>query len=162
MKEPMTKELTLTRVFDAPRELVFRAWTDPELLAQWWGPNGVTNPVSEVEARVGGAMHIVMLAGAELGPLAGQRWPMQGVIQEIVEPEKFVFTNQAVDEDGNVLIDGITTVLLEEVENGKTKLTLSVTAKAVSEQAPQMLEGMQVGWAQSIDKLTEYVTSHKM
>ena len=64
MSEPAT-ELTLTRTFNAPRDLVFRAWTDPELLSQWWGPNGVTTPVCEVDAVIGGKLNIVMLAGEE-------------------------------------------------------------------------------------------------
>jgi uncharacterized protein YndB with AHSA1/START domain len=162
MNELGSKELTLTRIFDAPRGLVFKAWTDPKMLAQWWGPRGVTNPESEVDARVGGKIHIVMLAGKELGPLAGQRWPMQGVFREVSEPDKLVFTNQAIDEDGNVLIDGVTTVTLEDNGDGKTKLTLNVTATAKSPQAPQMLEGMNQGWTQSIDKLGEYLATQEL
>lgn len=152
-----TKQLTLTRVFDAPRELVFKAWTDPGMVAQWWGPQGVTNPTCEIDAKVGGKLHIVMLAGEELGPMAGQRWPMRGVFQEIEEPERLVFVNQAVDENDNVLLDGITTVTFEE-ENGKTKLTMHAAVKGVSPQAPQMLAGMEAGWSQSLDKLGELVT----
>jgi uncharacterized protein YndB with AHSA1/START domain len=155
MAEGNTKELIITRVFDAPRALVFKAWTDPKLLAQWWGPRGVTNPECEVDVHVGGSIRVVMLAGEELGSLAGQRWPMQGEFREIHEPEKIVFTNQAVDDEGNILIDGLTTVLLEEAGDGKTKLTLTNTAKGVAPQAPQLLEGMDQGWNQSIDKLTE-------
>jgi uncharacterized protein YndB with AHSA1/START domain len=156
-----TKELTLTRIFDAPRELVWRAWTDPELMAKWWGPNGVTNPTAEIDARVGGKMYIVMLAGEELGPLAGQRWPMRGEFQEIQEPERLAFKNQAVDEDGNVLLDGVTTVTFEEVD-GKTKMTMRAAVKGVSPQAPQMLEGMEAGWTQSLDKLGELVAERSL
>jgi len=160
MAQDNTKELTLTRVFDAPRELVFKAWTDPQLLAQWWGPRGVTNPVSEVDLKVGGALHVVMLAGAELGPMAGQRWPMQGIFKEIQAPEKLVFSNQAIDEDGKVLIDGLTTVVFEE-QGDKTKLTLHVTAKGISPESPQMLAGMNQGWTESIDKLGEFLQEQK-
>ncbi|HEY1835740.1 MAG TPA: SRPBCC domain-containing protein [Candidatus Saccharimonadales bacterium] len=154
MAEQNSMELALTRVFDAPRELVFKAWTDPALVAKWWGPKGVTNPVSEVDARIGGKLHVVMLAGEELGPMAGQRWPMRGEFKELVEPERLVFTNQAVDENDNVLLDGLTTVIFEE-ENGKTKLTMHTAVKGMSPQAPQMLEGMEAGWSQSLDKLAE-------
>jgi uncharacterized protein YndB with AHSA1/START domain len=156
-----SKELNLTREFNAPRELVFKAWTDPVMLAKWWGPNGVTNPTSEVDLKVGGRMYIVMLAGDELGDLAGQRWPMEGVIEEIDNPHKFVFRNQAVDENGNVLIDGHTTVTLEELGPDKTKMTLHVTAKGMAPMAPQMLEGMTAGWTQSIDKLSKYLETLK-
>jgi uncharacterized protein YndB with AHSA1/START domain len=156
MAEANEKELTLTKVFDAPRELVWRYWTEPELLAQWWGPRGVTNPESEVDLRPGGTIRIVMLAGEELGPMAGQRWPMQGTFQEIKAPEKLVFSNQAVDEAGNVLIDGLTTVTLE-AEEGKTRMTMHTVAKAVAPPAEQMIEGMTQGWTESLDKLMETV-----
>lgn len=157
MSDNSQKELVLNRIYDAPRTVVFSAWVDPKHLSQWWGPDGVTNPDCRVDARVGGEIYIVMLAGSELGALAGQRWPTKGIIQEIKEPEKLVFTNQAIDEaSGNVLIDGVTTVLLEETDN-KTKLTLKITAKGMSEQAPQMLEGMETGWNQSLDKLSNYL-----
>jgi len=152
-----TRELTLTRIFDAPRELVWRAWTDPQLVAKWWGPNGVTNPTCEIDVRVGGKIHIVMLAGEALGPLAGQHWPMRGEFTELVEPERLAFKNQAVDEHDVVLIDGITTVTFEE-ENGKTKMTMRTTASGVSPEAPQMLDGMEAGWTQSFDKLTEFIS----
>jgi uncharacterized protein YndB with AHSA1/START domain len=154
-----SKELNLTREFNAPIELVFKAWTNPAMLAKWWGPDGVTNPESEVDLRVGGRMYIVMLAGEELGQLAGQRWPMEAVIEEIENPHKFVFKNQAVDTMGKVLIDGRTTVSLEEVGPNKTKMTLHVTAKGMAEPAVQMLEGMTPGWTQSIDKLDNYLES---
>lgn len=160
MAEPIEKELTITRIFDAPRELVFRAWTDPQLLAQWWGPRGVTNPECEIDLRVGGSIRVVMLAGEVLGELAGQRWPMQGVFQEIREPEKLVFKNQAVDEQGNVLLDGLTTVTFEEA-TGQTKLTLHTSAKGSTPQAAQMLEGMNAGWTQSIDKLSELINKQQ-
>lgn len=147
-------EVTITRTFDAPRELVFKAWTDPEIMAKWWGPKGVTNPTCEIDAKVGGRIRIVMLAGKELGPLAGQRWPMKGIFKEVKPPERLVFVNQAVDEDDNILIDALTTVTFEE-ENGKTKMTMKTAAKGVSTQAPKMLEGMETGWRQSFDKLVE-------
>jgi uncharacterized protein YndB with AHSA1/START domain len=154
MEEQLSKELTLTRVFEAPRELVFKAWTDPAMLAQWWGPRGVTNPECEVDARVGGKIRVVMLAGKELGALGGQRWPMQGEFQEFDAPTKIVFTNQAVDEDGHVLIDGLTMVTFVE-QDGKTTMTLHTKAKGMVPQSAQMLEGMREGWAQSIEKLAE-------
>lgn len=158
--EPIEKEITITRVFDAPREKVWRAWTDPTEIAQWWGPRGVSNPESRIDLKVGGEVYVVMLAGAELGPLAGQRWPMKGVFQEIVEGEKLVFKNNAVTEDGRTLIEGLTTVLFEDV-GGKTKLTMTAKAKGVAPEAPQMIAGMEQGWTQSIDKLGEYLTNNK-
>src|SRR5580658_1247711 len=85
------REFTFTREYDAPRELVFRAWTDPRHVAQWWGPGGFTNPVCEWDARPGNAIHVVMRApdGTEHG--------MGGEFREVVAPERLVFTAGALD-----------------------------------------------------------------
>jgi len=147
------KTIIIERVFNAPREKVWRAWTDPAELAEWWGPKGVTTPECRVDARVGGEIYAVMLAGPELGPMKGQRWPMQGVFKEVVENEKLVFANNAVAEDGTVLIEGETTVLFEDTGVGKTKMTLIARGVGKAPEAPQMLAGMQQGWSESIDKL---------
>ena len=92
-------ELVLTRVFDAPRELVFKAWTDAKRVAQWWGPHQFTNPVCELDARPGGAIRIHMR-----GP-DGTVYPMTGVYQEVVEPERIVFTSAALDAAGYAVRD---------------------------------------------------------
>ncbi len=144
------REVTITRVFDAPRGLVFKAWTDAKQLAQWWGPQGFTNTVCEIDARAGGALRIHMRAPD------GAVYPMKGVIQEIVEPERLVFTNIAVDAAGNHLLEGLTTVTFAE-ERGKTKLTMHTRAVAVAEAAVAYLQGMEMGWTQSIDRLAAFV-----
>ncbi len=151
------KKLVIVRTFDAPRERVWKAWTDPKELAAWWGPRGVTNPECEVDLNVGGTLYIVMLAGKELGALAGQRWPMKGVFKEIVPNETLTFENNAVSATGEVLIQGETTVRLENAENGKTKLTVTSYGRGMVPEAAQMLEGMEAGWNQSIDKLAEFL-----
>ena len=144
------RELTITRVFDAPRALVFKAWTDATHLAQWWGPKGFTNPVCEIDARVGGALRIHMRAPD------GSIYPMKGEIREILAPERLVFTNIAVDEAGNHIIEGLTTVTFAEA-GGKTKMTLHTRGSAVAEKAVGYLQGMEMGWTQSIDKLQAWV-----
>ncbi|MDR3571600.1 MAG: SRPBCC domain-containing protein [Candidatus Pacebacteria bacterium] len=148
----MKKEIMIARTFDASRERVWKAWTDAKELAQWWGPSGVTIPISEVDLRVGGALYIVMLAGKEMGPLAGQKWPMKGVFKEIVELEKLVFSSDALDETGNVLLSGKTTVTFED-EGGKTKLTVIASATGDAPGTEFMLQGMKPGWNQQLDKL---------
>jgi uncharacterized protein YndB with AHSA1/START domain len=150
-------ELTLTRVVKASRETVFRAWTDPELLVQGWGPNGVTNTECEIDARVGGVFRVVMVAGTDLGEQAGERWPMRGVFQDVEPPARLVFTNQAVDDDGTVHLDGTTTVLFEDEGDGTTKITVRASAQGVTDRAPQMLAGMQQGWDETLDKLAAFV-----
>jgi uncharacterized protein YndB with AHSA1/START domain len=142
------RTVTLTRIYDAPRELVWRAWTEPAHMAQWFGPRGFTSSVPELDARIGGNLRIVMH-----GP-DGNDYPMKGVFREVVPPERLVFTNIAIDNDGNHLLEGETTVILE-AQDGKTKLTLHTYAKGLVPIAPQMLAGMETGWSQSFDKLRE-------
>ncbi len=147
------KELTLTRVFDAPRERVWKAWTDPKLLAQWWGPNGFTSPVCEVDPRPGGKILIHM---SGFGMLA----PMTGVFKEVVEPERLVFTQKAFFEVPPVtpLIEAITTVTFEDV-GGKTRLTVQNAVLRAAPEAAQALAGMEPGWTQSLDKLADFLRS---
>ncbi len=149
-KAPMERELTLTRVFAAPRALVFRMWTDPKHVAQWWGPTGFTNPVCEVDARVGGTLRIVMRAPD------GAEYPMIGVFREVVAPERLVFTNIPVDAHGKPLMDGLTTVTFAE-HGGGTKLTVHTRAVGLADIAARMLEGMEAGWGQSLDRLVAHV-----
>ena len=145
---PMERDLVLTRVFDAPRELVFRAWTDPKHMARWWGPKHFTSRVEQMDVRPGGAWRIVMCAPD------GNEHPAQGVYREIVPPERLVFTNDAVDKDGSVIIAGFTTVTFAD-HNGKTKLTLETRGVAKVAYAANYLKGMEMGWTQSLERLAE-------
>jgi uncharacterized protein YndB with AHSA1/START domain len=144
------QELITTRVFDVPREVVFRAWTDPERLKRWWGPKGFTNPVCEVDARPGGAIRIHMRAPD------GVVYPMTGVFREIVEPEKLVFVSSALDGDGEPLFEILNAVTFAE-EGRKTRLTLHARVSKVMAEAARHLAGMEEGWALSLDRLAEEV-----
>jgi uncharacterized protein YndB with AHSA1/START domain len=149
--KPAEREITITRVFDAPRAMVFKAWTDAGQLAQWWGPKGFTNPVCEIDARVGGAIRIHMRSPD------GNVYPMKGEFREIVAPERLVFTNIAVDAAGNPIIEGLTTVTFAE-HGGKTTMTLHTRGRAVVDYAVAYLQGMEMGWTGSIDKLETLLT----
>lgn len=153
--EETIKQLHIIREINAPREQVFKAWTDPELLKQWWGPNGVTNPVCELDLRPGGSINIVMLAGSELGDLTGSEWPMTGIFQEIIPPSKLVYTSSAVI-DGKPILDTTNTLTLED-HDGKTKMTLTIIVTRMTPEAEGPLSGMEVGWNQSLDKLIKQV-----
>ena len=144
------RTVVITRVFDAPRGLVWKAWTDAEHLAQWWGPHGFTNPVCEVDLRPGGALRIVMRAPD------GVQHPMTGVFREIVEPERLVFTAVAEEGNGNPALEAVTTVTFAEHGN-KTKLTVHAHAVGLVTAAARMLEGMQAGWTQSLERLDAHV-----
>jgi uncharacterized protein YndB with AHSA1/START domain len=148
--QPAEREVVLTRVFDAPLELVFRVWTEPAHLARWWGPRGFTNPICESDLRPGGAYRIVMRAPD------GSEYPCQGIYKEIERPRRLVFTNNAIGGDGTPVLEGLTTVLFTE-QGGQTKLTLRTRAKAVVDFARAYLSGMEAGWAQSLEKLDEEV-----
>jgi uncharacterized protein YndB with AHSA1/START domain len=145
-------DLVLTRVFDAPRELVFKAWTETKHVAQWWGPAGFTNPVCEVDVRKGGAIRIHMRAPD------GVVYPMTGVFQEIDEPERLVFISSALDEKGNSMFDILNTVTFED-QRGKTALTLQARVIQETAVAPQYLKGMEMGWTQSLDRLAAQVAN---
>jgi uncharacterized protein YndB with AHSA1/START domain len=142
------QELVITRVFDAPRELLFKAWTDPKLVAIWWGPHRFTNPVCELDARPGGAIRIHMR-----GP-DGTVYPMTGVYKEIVEPERIVFTSAALDEAGHPMFELLTTVTFAE-QGGKTKQILRACVIMRTAKAAPYLAGMEAGWTQSLERLAE-------
>ncbi|HXS15026.1 MAG TPA: SRPBCC domain-containing protein [Candidatus Saccharimonadales bacterium] len=148
------KELTLTRVYNAPRATVWKYWTDQDLIQKWWGPKGVTNPTCVWEAKPNGTIHIVMLAGKELGALAGEEWPMTGTFEEVQEPEKLVFLGNAIMNNKPVL-ENRTTVTLEETTDGKTKMTVHIVVTKTTPEAEGPLQGMEMGWNQQLDKLGE-------
>ena len=149
-KPSSQRDLTLTRVIDAPRSRVFVAWIDAKQMAQWWGPRGFTNPVCELDARPGGAIRIHMRAPD------GVVHPMTGTFREIAEPERLVFRAVAEDQAGNRLIEALTTVTFAE-QGGKTKLTVQANAVGLAPIASQMLAGMEAGWTQSLERLETYV-----
>ena len=95
--EPPEQELVITRVFDAPRELVFKAWTEPEHFVRWWGPKGYTTPFCSIDLRPGGVMHHCMRS-----PEGREVWT-KGVFREIVVPERIVLTDSFADAEGNVV-----------------------------------------------------------
>ena len=125
-------------------------WTDPKHLAQWFGPKDFTNPVCEVDPRAGGRIYVRMRA-----PWNAE-YPMEGVFREVVKNEKLVFTNNAIDDKGGILIQSVTTVTFESA-GGKTKMTMHTDAKGMVDIAARMLEGMEAGWTQSFDKLADAI-----
>lgn len=143
-------EVVVTRLLDAPRELVFQAWTDVEKLKQWWGPHHFTNPVCEIDLRPGGAILIHMRSPD------GTVYPMTGMFQAIVAPERLVFTSIAQDPAGNPLFDVLNTVTFVEV-GGKTQLTVQASASNVTKDAAPYLAGMEQGWQQSLERLASLV-----
>ncbi|HUC87567.1 MAG TPA: SRPBCC domain-containing protein [Candidatus Binatia bacterium] len=148
-------ELVIVRLLDAPIDKVWQAWTNARSIEQWWGPRGVTIPTCEWEAKSGGKINIVMLAGPELGPMSGQEWPMMGEFVEVSPPQKLVFNGSAMA-NGQAILKTLNSLTLED-QAGKTKMTLKIQVIETTLAAEGPLAGMEIGWNQSLDKLTEFV-----
>jgi uncharacterized protein YndB with AHSA1/START domain len=158
----MAEEVTITRIFDAPRELVWKAWTEPERLMRWWGPKTFTSPACEIDLRVGGKYFSCMRA-----PDGKDYWST-GVYREIVEPERLVMTDSFADAQGNTVpasyygmsgdwpIEMLVTLTLEE-HAGKTKLTLRHSG--IEGFSAEDRRNMTQGWNESFDKLAEALAS---
>lgn len=144
--EIQNKELTITRTFNAPRELVWEAWTNQKHIEQWWGPKGFTNPVCEWNAKTGGKIYIEMKAPD------GVRYPMDGVFREIIENEKIVFTSAALDKKGEHLFEVLNTINFID-EGDKTKLVLHFIFSNIKPEGLKHIGGAEFGWNMSLDKL---------
>ncbi len=160
--EPI-KEITLEKLYDASPEAVWQAWTNPEMLKQWWGPNNVTIPECEVDLRVGGRFYIVMEAGEAMGPYKGTKWPMMAEFTEVVTNSKLSYNAKAWTEGAKkeeTIIDQTTEVTLAE-ENGKTKLEVKAVINNPATAPKMAVEGMEHGFAQQLEKLNHFLKSCK-
>jgi uncharacterized protein YndB with AHSA1/START domain len=151
--KPAVKDVVITRIFDAPRELVWRAWTEPERLQEWWGPKDYSSPLCKIDLQVGGKYQFSMRDKEGKTIWGG------GVYKNIDPPKELVMTDNFMDADGNIVpasyyeFDGdfpeaTITVRLEDL-GGKTRMTLT------HENLPSAhSEGASIGWNESFDKLT--------
>jgi uncharacterized protein YndB with AHSA1/START domain len=142
--------LTLTRELAAPRSLVWRAWTEPEQFARWFGPRGFTIPRIEFDVRPGGAIRCDMRAPD------GTTFTNIGSFTEIVEPERLVVLLRY-EENGEIVFENLNTITFTERDN-KTLVTLDVRVVRASASAPKYLMGMDEGWRQTLDRLNDLVT----
>lgn len=142
-------ELVVTRLIDAPRPLVFKAWTQPEHIERWWGPRGFTTIHCEMDVRVTGAYRFGMRSAQ-----GTVRWK-RGIYREIVEPERIVFTfaweNPGDDVPHNELL---TTVTFDEVGT-RTRLTLRQSPFT----AAQHRDGHHTGWSSTLERFADYLAS---
>lgn len=148
------RTVTLTRILKAPRDLVWRAWTDAKMLKEWWGPEQFTNPVVEGDIKVGGTLHITM-HGPKDSPFDIDM-PMVKRYREIVPGRKLVFENEPLGPNGERLMESLTTVTFSDHPDG-TLMEMTTTARALVPMAAQMLQGMEQGWSQSFDKLARFL-----
>jgi uncharacterized protein YndB with AHSA1/START domain len=159
------QEFIITRVFDAPRELVWQAFTEPERMRRWWGPKGFTVIAANMDLRPGGLYHYGMRA-----PDGSTMWG-KFVYREIVRPERIVLVNSFSDEAGNITrhpmsptwpLQMLSTFLFAE-HDGRTTLTIQWSPLDADERERATFAGahpsMQQGWTGTLDQLAEYLAS---
>jgi uncharacterized protein YndB with AHSA1/START domain len=144
---PQDQQVEITRVFDAPRQLVFDAWTDPDQVARWWGPDGFHTPPEtvEIDLRVGGRYHLAMVQDA-----TGVQFPLRYEVIELVAPELIVLKHEPMPEMG-IHEPTITRIELHD-DGGRTRMSLTDGPYTVSGHAEQ-------GWNASFAKLNSLLRS---
>ena len=149
---PSDREIVITRYFDAPRDLVFQAFTEPEHVKQWWGPRGWSLPECDMDVRVGGSFHYLMK-----GP-KGEEHGVKGTFFEIVPPERLVFSD-GFEAAEMADFDARLTLIFQEEPEDRTKLTMTslYKSKAVRDQVLKM--GVGQGWGESLDRLDEVLAA---
>jgi uncharacterized protein YndB with AHSA1/START domain len=147
-----SRELSLSRIIDASREKVFKAWTDPELLKRWFAPLPWTTPHAELDVRPGGANLIVMK-----GP-QGQEFPNRGIYLEVVENERLVFTDAYTSAWEPAEKPFMTVILTFDDHAGKTKYTARVRHWSVADRETHEKMGFHAGWGQCADQLEALVS----
>ncbi len=148
------RAIVITRVFDAPRQLVWKAWTEPRHFARWYGPKGFTTPVCRIDLRVGGK-YLNCMRSPE-----GQDFWTTGVFREIVAPERLVMTASRADKDGNVDADWPVETQISvtfEEDDGRTKVTL----EHVGMPAGTGRDMAEAGWNESLDKLADVLAESR-
>jgi uncharacterized protein YndB with AHSA1/START domain len=149
--EPGKQEIVITRVFDAPRELVFKAYTDPTLLPQWFGPREYTTIVDKMEARPGGLWRFVQRNQD------GEEFAFHGVHHDIVAPERIVATFEYEGVPGHVLLQTLTL----EPQGQKTRLVEQLLFQSVADRDGMVASGMQRGSDDSMDRMAEILENLK-
>lgn len=153
------KELDFERSYPAPIAQVWQAWTQSEMLRQWWGPEKTTVPECEIDPRVGGTIYVVTEAGAEMGKYAGTRWPMEGTFTVVEENARLVYEARSWtegDEEGST-IHHTNDLTLSEHE-GITTVTLRVSITQIGPKARMASFGMKWGYEQQLDHLGELLS----
>jgi uncharacterized protein YndB with AHSA1/START domain len=163
-----SNDFVISRVFEAPRELLWRCFIEPEHMRQWWGPKGSTVVASKMDLRIGGTYH-----GAMRDPSGRVMWA-KFVYREIVPPERLVWVHSFSDENGGLTrhplsptwpLELLTTVTLEDEPDGKTKLTLRWSPlNATAEEQKTFVashDGMTQGWNGSFERLASYLPTAK-
>lgn len=154
-----TKELKFERAYRSPIETVWCAWTQPEMLREWWGPPKTFVPECEIDLHVGGQIYIVMEAGEDMGKYQGTRWPMAGTFTHIEENSRLVYDARSWtegEEEGS-MIHHTNDVTLGE-RDGMTEVRLHVAITQIGPKAKMAAFGMKWGYKAQLDKLDQYLS----
>ncbi len=143
--EPGEREVVFTRVFDAPRELVWKACTDPRCIPEWWGPQGYTTVVETMDVRPGGAWRYV-----QHGPGGGES-AFRGVYKTVKPPERLAYTFEWEGMLGHTMLE----IATFEEEDGATKMTVTDEFQTVGDRDEALLTGMEEGAIESGDRFAE-------
>jgi uncharacterized protein YndB with AHSA1/START domain len=144
---PGTQEIVVTRSFDAPRDLVFKAFTDADAVGQWWGLDSTETVVDQLEARPGGRWRFVEREGD------GNEYGFHGVYHDVQAPERLVYTFEFEGMPGHVLLE---TVVLED-QGGRTLVTDTSVFQSVADRDGMLQSGMETGAEESYRRLDEYL-----
>jgi uncharacterized protein YndB with AHSA1/START domain len=144
---PSDREIVVTRVFDAPRELVFRAYTDPDAIPHWWGPRRLTTTVDKMDVRPGGVWRFVH------HDADGTEYAFNGVYREVVPPERLISTFEFEGMPGHISVD---TLALEE-HDGKTTLTTTSLFETPEDRDGMLKSGMESGMRETLDRLADHL-----
>jgi uncharacterized protein YndB with AHSA1/START domain len=145
--DPGTQEIVITRSFDAPRELVFKAFTDPDAVRQWWGLNSTETVVDRLEARPGGQWRFLERDGD------GNEFGFHGVYHDLEAPERIVYTFEFEGMPGHVLLE----TLVFEDQGGRTLLTDTSVFQSVADRDGMLQSGMESGADESFGRLDDYL-----
>jgi len=148
--EPGSHEIIMTRVFNAPRELVFKVMTDPKHIPQWWGPRIYTTIVDKMDVKPGGVWRYIQKSKD------GNEFAFHGVYHSILAPERIVDTFEFEGMPGHVLME---TMTLEDEAGGKTKVTVSSVFQSVMDRDGMLQSGMADGSNESYDRLDEILAT---
>jgi uncharacterized protein YndB with AHSA1/START domain len=145
---PNSQSVTITREFEAPRELVFKAFTDPELIAQWWGPRDLGIKIEAYEPRAGGSWRFIHTAEN------GDEFPFHGVIHDMTRPERIIqtFEFEGLPESGHVSLE---TSTFEALPGQRTKVTTLVAFQTVQDRDGMVNSGMEGGLSEGYERMDE-------
>ncbi|MGB3028274.1 SRPBCC domain-containing protein [Paradevosia shaoguanensis] len=147
--------ILIDRTFDAPRELVFKCFTDPVHIVHFWGPHGSTTPVCKIDLRVGGRWHYVMAFPD------GNRYPVTSAYLEISPTERVVYRDAPGEYDGDLESLAppfmVTTILFEDLGGGKTRVHSSVVLNSIADRDHQVERGFAHTVSQGLERLAEYL-----